>query len=274
MTIEQTYQLGMEFERRLIEIDPSFEIENKVDTETIYKFLNEYCQQYVQQLMIQLIQVKDRPEAIPSIQDRLRTLIKTEKCRVFDNPIQEYKEEYKNVKHFLLPANYYMYINSSSICSKSYKHPQETSAVQLGVGIVKQTHMLSNKVCSEYDINEVIDTLIDSGAIMRSPVVVLESIADSSDQTHNAQLFHDKYTEVDSVYVTYYSLPGEFSILKNPEEPCELPYTAFWDIVKGAVDLYIYTYKYGVTLESLKRKAKQQMQALKDAANNKKEDEE
>jgi hypothetical protein len=76
------------------------------------------------------------------------------------------------------------------------------------------------------------------------------------------------------VYVTYYSLPGEFSILKNPEEPCELPYTAFWDIVKGAVDLYIYTYKYGVTLDSLKRKAKQQMQALKDAANNKKEDEE
>lgn len=274
MTIEQTYQLGMEFERRLIEIDPLFEIENKVDTETIYKFLNEYCQQYVQQLMIQLIQIKDRPEAIPSIQDKLRTLIKTEKCRVFDNPNQVYKEEYKNVKYFLLPTNYYMYINSSSVCSKSYKHPQETSDFQPGVGIVKQTHMIPNKVCSEYDVREVIDTLIDDGAIMRNPVVVLESIEDSAGLTHNAQLFHDKYTEVNSVYVTYYSLPEEFSILKNPEEPCELPYTAFWDIVKGAVDLYIYTYKYGVTLESLKRKAKQQMQALKDAANNKKEDEE
>lgn len=274
MTIEQTYQLGMEFERRLIEIDPSFEVENKVDTETIYKFLNEYCQQYVQQLMIQLIQVKDRPEAIPSIQDKLRTLIKTEKCRVFDNPIQEYKEEYKNVKHFLLPTNYYMYINSSSVCSKSYKHPQEVNVIKPGVGLVKQTHMLPNKICSEYDVDQVIDTLIDNGAIMRSPVVVLESIADRAGLDHNAKLFHDKYTEVESVYVTYYSLPGEFSILKNPEEPCELPYTAFWDIVKGAVDLYVYSYKYGVTLENLKRKAKQQMQDFRDSMNRKKEDEE
>lgn len=274
MTIEQTYQLGMEFERRLIEIDPSFEVENKVDTETIYKFLNEYCQQYVQQLMAQLIQVKDRPEAIPSIQDKLRTLIKTEKCRVFDNPIQEYKEEYKNVKHFLLPTNYYMYINSSSICSKSYKQPQEVNVIKPGVGLVTQTHTLSNKICSEYDVNQVIDTLIDDGAIMRSPVVVLESIVDNAGLDHNAQLFHDKYTKVESVYVTYYSLPGEFSILKNPEEPCELPYTAFWDIVKGAVDLYVYSYKYGVTLESLKRKAKQQMQDFKDAMSRKKEDEE
>lgn len=274
MTIEQTYQLGMEFERRLIEIDPSFEVENKVDTETIYKFLNEYCQQYVQQLMIQLIQVKDRPEAIPSIQDKLRTLIKTEKCRVFDNPIQEYKEEYKNVKHFLLPTNYYMYINSSSVCSKSYKHPQEVNVIKPGVGLVKQTHMLPNKICSEYDVDQVIDTLIDDGAIMRGPVVVLESIADSAGLDHNAKLFHDKYTEVESVYVTYYSLPGEFSILKNPEEPCELPYTAFWDIVKGAVDLYVYSYKYGVTLENLKRKAKQQMQDFRDSMNRKKEDEE
>jgi len=74
-----------------------------------------------------------------------------------------------------------MYINSSSICSKSYKHPQETNTVQPGVGIVKQTHMLSNKICSEYDVNEVIDTLIDNGAIIRNPVVVLESIADSAD---------------------------------------------------------------------------------------------
>lgn len=274
MTIEQTYQLGMEFERRLIEIDPSFEVESKVDTETIYKFLNEYCQQYVQQLMIQLIQVKDRPEAIPSIQDKLRTLIKTEKCRVFDNPIQEYKEEYKNVKHFLLPTNYYMYINSSSVCSKSYKHPQEVNVIKPGVGLVKQTHMLPNKICSEYDVDQVIDTLIDDGAIMRSPVVVLESIADRAGLDHNAKLFHDKYTEVESVYVTYYSLPGEFSILKNPEEPCELPYIAFWDIVKGAVDLYVYSYKYGVTLENLKRKAKQQMQDFRDSMNRKKEDEE
>nr|DAM86454.1 MAG TPA: hypothetical protein [Caudoviricetes sp.] len=41
--------------------------------------------------------------------------------------------------------------------------------------------MIPNKICSEYYINEVIDTLIDDGAIMRNPVVVLESIVDSAE---------------------------------------------------------------------------------------------
>jgi hypothetical protein len=43
MTREETVLLGVEFERRLIEIDPSFEVENKPDTETIYAFLSEYA---------------------------------------------------------------------------------------------------------------------------------------------------------------------------------------------------------------------------------------
>lgn len=42
MTLEETRQLGIEFERRLQIIDPQYEIVNKLDTETIYSFLNEY----------------------------------------------------------------------------------------------------------------------------------------------------------------------------------------------------------------------------------------
>jgi hypothetical protein len=42
MTTEQTRQLGIEFERRLIEIYPEFEFDEKLDTDTIYSFLSEY----------------------------------------------------------------------------------------------------------------------------------------------------------------------------------------------------------------------------------------
>ena len=58
MTYQETFQLGIEFERRLIEIDPSFEVENKPDTETIYAFLNEYAKQYFDDIIKQLMVVK------------------------------------------------------------------------------------------------------------------------------------------------------------------------------------------------------------------------
>ena len=40
MTVEQTRQLGIEFERRLIEINPQFGITEKIDTDTIYSIIS------------------------------------------------------------------------------------------------------------------------------------------------------------------------------------------------------------------------------------------
>jgi hypothetical protein len=68
-------------------------------------------------------------------------------------------------------------------------------------------------------------------------------------------ILKDKYTNIKNVTVIYYKKLDDFTIMRNGLD-CELSSSCFWDIVKGAVDLYIYSYKFGVTLESLKRKAK------------------
>jgi hypothetical protein len=50
MTLPQTRQLGIEVERRLQTILPTLKLENKIDTEDIYAFLNQFQKQYVDQL--------------------------------------------------------------------------------------------------------------------------------------------------------------------------------------------------------------------------------
>ena len=46
MTLEETRQLGIEFERRVQTMIPEKEFD-KLDTETIYSFLNQYQDKYV-----------------------------------------------------------------------------------------------------------------------------------------------------------------------------------------------------------------------------------
>jgi len=47
MTLEETKQLGIEFERRIQTLIPETEYTRKLDTETIYSFLNQYQDKYI-----------------------------------------------------------------------------------------------------------------------------------------------------------------------------------------------------------------------------------
>ncbi len=252
MTEYETEKLGIEFERRLIEIDPSFEVENKPDTKTIYAFLNEYAKQYFDDIIKQLIITKDRDVAA-LLQDKIKDLIRE---GVANREHGNYISKQTNSVTFEFPEDYYMYIRSYSNCLSTYKF-RENGQNLTGDEQNLKTVTIENNVFSEYKDSEKINNNFNDGFILRNPLVLFEN------KKHTGGTFltiiKDKYTVIKDVTVIYYKKLDDFTSMYR-EFKCELSSSCFWDIVKGAVDLYIYSYKFGVTLESLKRKAKSQLQ--------------
>lgn len=252
MTEYETEKLGIEFERRLIEIDPSFEVENKPDTETIYAFLNEYAKQYFDDIIKQLIITKDRDVAA-LLQDKIKDLIRE---GVANREHGNYISKQTNSVTFEFPEDYYMYIRSYSNCLSTYKF-RENGQNLTGDEQNLKTVTIENNVFSEYKDSEKINNNFNDGFILRNPLVLFEN------KKHTGGTFltiiKDKYTVIKDVTVIYYKKLDDFTSMYRAFK-CELSSSCFWDIVKGAVDLYIYSYKFGVTLESLKRKARAQLQ--------------
>lgn len=252
MTHEETVQLGIEFERRLIEIDPSFEVENKPDTETIYAFLSEYAKQYFDDIIKQLIITKDRDVAV-LLQDKIKDLIRE---GIAPREHGNYISKQINSVTFEFPEDYYMYIRSYSNCLSTYKF-RENGQNLTGDEQNLKTVTIENNVFSEYKDSEKINNDFNDGFILRNPLVLFENKKQNGGTF--LTIIKDTYTVIKDITVIYYKKLDDFTILTAGRD-CELSQSCFWDIVKGAVDLYIYSYKFGVTLESLKRKARAQLQ--------------
>lgn len=239
MTAEQTRQLGIEFERRLIEVYPQFKFDEKLDTDTIYSFLSEYQQKYVNDLFLLEDQTERGSKSANKINDTIKSLIKHKRLAVPER--QPDADDYSDI--FYLPTDYYLYIRSNSILDKTYKHQVKTE---------KFMHT-PNAIIRQIDVPSVVGSFYNSGGIIRTPMVVLESTLTGSDYL---KVIHDKYTHIDAVDLVYCRQPYRFNILNYDDKDdskgavhsyCELPFSCFQELVEGAVQMYITNYKFALS---------------------------
>lgn len=246
MSIEETRQLGIEFERRIQTMIPETEYTMKLDTETIYSFLNQFQDKFVHEAYKSLDQLQSGSKISARVETMLQGLIESYTTDSFTED-----EDSNTLLIANLPTNFGLYLRSFSNVSSVYQYkvtdPQP----------ITTNTALPNKLVSQTELDKVIENPHNRFRILKYPVVALSEKVEGN---FTISLVHDQYTTIDSLTILYYKVPEEFSTLTNT--PCELSMDVFDDLVTGAVDLYV---QYVAGAEARRR---QQQEAAKSNAEN------
>ena len=228
MTMAETRQLGIEFERRIQTMIPETEFIAKLDTETIYSYLNQYQDKLIHDLYrtVDQVPVSNNETYLETL---LNSMMQTEELLPSDT---------RPICRCELPSNFGLYIKSYSEVNSSYRFKTEDNTEGI----------LPNELISVKDVNKVIQRPQDSMRILRSPLVWL------ADENGLGALY-DRYTDPKKIILEYYRVPKYMDLMTSTA--CELPMEMFEQLVSGAVDLYV---QYAAGAEARKRQMLEQQQ--------------
>lgn len=244
MSIDKTRQLGIEFERRVQTMIPETEVLAKLDTETIYSFLNQYQDKFIHDIYKALDQIQSPSKPSAYVETILSGLLTMATPNITAGEDNSYT--------IVLPKDFGLYIDSYTKVSDSYSYKLDDER--------KSPGYIPNTLVSQSQINGFRTRPQDSMRIMRQPIASL-----SKDHNGNniIEVLYDRYTTPAGFKMSYYKVPNYMNLMTST--PCELPDDAFDDLVTGAVDLYV---QYVAGAEARKR----QQQEAQQRRNNKEDE--
>ena len=235
-------EMQVEFERRIQLMNPNFELTEKLTSDTIFSFLNAYCERYVRNNYLQEDMVQDGTRQQKKNADALKGLITRQTLTIAT------KDSYNTDKtsdRAILPTNYFLYIRSNSLISKNYKLDTEI--------LLEADYVVTpNKTIREDDVEKIISTYYNK-TILRNPYVVLNNGNESdADRELYINIIHDEYTIVKKLDLVYYRKPKRFDVIGVDSltvfDECELPENVHMEIVEGAVEMFITEAKYRLNM--------------------------
>ena len=234
--------MQVEFERRIQLMNPNFELTEKLTSDTIFSFLNAYCERYVRNNYLQEDMVQDGTRQQKKNADALKGLITRQTLTIAT------KDSYNTDKtsdRAILPTNYFLYIRSNSLISKNYKLDTE-------IALEANYVVTPNKTIREDDVEKIISTYYNK-TILRNPYIVLNNGNESDvDRALYINIIHDEYTIVKKLDLVYYRKPKRFDVIGVDSltifDECELPENVHMEIVEGAVEMFITEAKYRLNM--------------------------
>ena len=235
-------EMQVEFERRIQLMNPNFELTEKLTSDTIFSFLNAYCERFVRNNYLQEDMVQDGTRQQKKNADALKGLITRQTLTIAT------KDSYNTDKtsdRAILPTNYFLYIRSNSLISKNYKLDTEIA--------LEQNYVVTpNKTIREDDVEKIISTYYNK-TILRNPYIVLNNGNESdADRNLYINIIHDEYTIIKKLDLVYYRKPKRFDVIGVDSltvfDECELPENVHMEIVEGAVEMFITEAKYRLNM--------------------------
>ena len=235
-------EMQVEFERRIQLMNPNFELTEKLTSDTIFSFLNAYCERFVRNNYLQEDMVQDGTRQQKKNADALKGLITRQTLTVAT------KDSYNTDKtsdRAILPINYFLYIRSNSLISKNYKLDTE-------IALEANYVVTPNKTIREDDVEKIISTYYNK-TILRNPYIVLNNGNESDvDRDLYINIIHDEYTIIKKLDLVYYRKPKRFDVIGVDSltvfDECELPENVHMEIVEGAVEMFITEAKYRLNM--------------------------
>ena len=238
MSIEETRQLGIEFERRVQTMIPETEFYRKLDTETIYSYLNQYQDKYIHDIYRNLDSIPSGTKLSAHVESVLQQMLTSKEITEADS-IEDHTGDIVDPNGigivdtarsitYELPENFYMYVRSVSKVDSTFSFRGGSQSQH------KSIRILPNQLMSQNDIWKLVETPHDSLRILRYPAAVLSEYKGSKP---TITVIYDRYTHATGIKILYYKQPAHFDLMTSTA--CELPSDSFDDLVTGAVELYV-----------------------------------
>ena len=152
MTIEQTRQLGVEFERRVQTMIPDTEFYNKLDTDTIYSFLNQYQDKYIHEIYRNLDNIPAGSKMSAHVESILQSMLKSVEIQANEaqnnmtgltDPNGVTIVDTARSITYTLPDDFYLYLRSVSKVTSTFNFRSTPTAKSNSIRVVP--NMLSSQ---------------------------------------------------------------------------------------------------------------------------------
>lgn len=218
--LNNAVEMQLEFEKLLQVVNPAFENMEKLDSDTIFRFLNLAINKYIKDKYLNNPDIITNILALRQKSADLRKLI--DHTEITTLTTGDINTSYKAA----LPSDFLAYIRSDSQVTRSY------------TPLVSSPSWVSNIEAVHEEVGKITTTPFNK-PILREPVILFEG--------DYMVVFIDEYTKLYKVNLTYVRQPLTLAltnVASVSSTECELPPHTHTRIVEEAVNIYLADYKF------------------------------